>query len=99
VAFDDRLFLTAALRGDDNSAFGADFGLVTYPSISASWVVAEEPWFPQEAISSLRLRTAWGSSGLRPDFRDAITFFSPVSATVAGQDVPAFTIGGIGDPG
>jgi TonB-dependent starch-binding outer membrane protein SusC len=99
VSLNDRFFLTGALRGDDNSAFGADFGLVVYPSISASWVVAEEPWFPQtDVVSSLRLRAAAGSSGLRPSFRDAISFFSPVGATVAGNDVPAFTVGGIGDP-
>jgi TonB-dependent starch-binding outer membrane protein SusC len=97
--FQDRLFVTGALRGDDNSAFGADFGLVVYPSLSVSWVVGEEQWFPQEAfVSSMRLRGAFGSSGLRPSFRDAITFFTPVSATVGTSDVPAFTVGGIGDP-
>lgn len=100
VGFNDRIFVTGALRGDDNSAFGTDFGLVLYPSLSASWVIAEEPWFPQQdALSSLRLRAAVGSSGLRPTFRDAITFFTPVSAAVATGDVPAFTVGGIGDPG
>jgi TonB-dependent starch-binding outer membrane protein SusC len=99
LAFRDRVFVTGALRGDDNSAFGSDFGLITYPSVSASWVIAEEPWFPvQDAISSLRLRGAFGTSGLRPTFRDATTFFAPVSATVAATDVPAFTIGGVGDP-
>jgi TonB-dependent starch-binding outer membrane protein SusC len=97
--WNDRLFVTGAMRGDDNSAFGADFGLVVYPSVSASWVVAEEPWFPQtDALSSLRLRTAYGSSGLRPSFRDALTFYTPVGATVGGTDSPAFTPGGIGDP-
>jgi TonB-dependent starch-binding outer membrane protein SusC len=99
ISFRDRIFLTGALRGDDNSAFGSDFGLVLYPSVSASWVIGEEPWFPaQDAISSLRLRGAFGTSGLRPSFRDAITFFTPVAATVAGADAPAFTVGGIGDP-
>src|SRR5690606_4297857 len=59
VSFRDRVFVTAALRGDDNSAFGSDFGFIVYPSVGASWVVGEEPWFPQTAaISSLRLRGA-----------------------------------------
>ncbi len=97
--FDDRLFVTGALRGDDNSAFGADFGLVLYPSLSASWVIDEEPWFPQVAgISSLRLRAAFGQSGLRPGFRQALTYFSPVAVTVEGLDAPGFTLGGTGDP-
>jgi TonB-dependent starch-binding outer membrane protein SusC len=98
--FWDRLFLTGAIRGDDNSAFGADFGLIWYPSLSASWVVSEEPWFPQVGmLNSVRLRSAVGRSGLRPGFRQAITFFSPVAATVDARDAPAFTVGGVGDPG
>jgi TonB-dependent starch-binding outer membrane protein SusC len=98
--FWDRLFLTGAIRGDDNSAFGTNLGLVWYPSFSASWVVNEEPWFPEiGAVNSLRLRSAVGRSGLRPRFRDAITYYAPVGATVEGRDVPAFAVGGVGDPG
>ncbi|HET9441382.1 MAG TPA: SusC/RagA family TonB-linked outer membrane protein [Longimicrobiales bacterium] len=99
LGYKDRLFLTLAARGDDNSAFGADFGLVVYPSASASWVMSEEAWFPeQNVVNSFRVRTALGTSGLRPTFRDAISFFTPVSAAVNATDVPAFTVGGIGDP-
>jgi TonB-dependent starch-binding outer membrane protein SusC len=95
----DRIFLTGAVRGDDNSAFGSDFGLVLYPSLSASWVIGEEDWFPQlQAVSSLRLRASYGRSGLRPGFRQALTFLSPVAVAVEGVDAPGFTIGGAGDP-
>ncbi|HSL70341.1 MAG TPA: TonB-dependent receptor plug domain-containing protein, partial [Longimicrobiales bacterium] len=34
----DRLYLTAAIRGDQNSAFGDNIGFVVYPAFSASWV-------------------------------------------------------------
>jgi TonB-linked SusC/RagA family outer membrane protein len=98
VTINDRLYLTGALRADDNSAFGADFGLITYPSLSASWVVAEEPWFPEiTALSMLRLRGAVGQSGLRPGQNDAITFLSPVAVTEGTQSVPGFTVGGTGN--
>jgi TonB-dependent starch-binding outer membrane protein SusC len=97
--FDDRIFVTGALRGDDNSAFGADLGLIWYPSVSLSWVLSEQAWFPQsDLLNSVRLRSAYGRSGLRPGFRDAITFFTPVAATVDARDVPAFAVGGVGDP-
>ena len=94
----DRIFVAASLRGDDNSAFGADFGLVTYPSASLSWVVSEEPFFPTlPGLSSLRLRSAYGQSGLRPNFRQAITTLEPVSVTVAGNDVSAVTLSTTGN--
>jgi TonB-dependent starch-binding outer membrane protein SusC len=97
-ALNDRLFLTGALRGDDNSAFGTDFGFIVYPSLSASWVVAEEPWFPQvDFLSTLRLRASWGQAGLRPGFRTAETFLTPVAVTVNNVSVPGFTIGNIGN--
>jgi TonB-dependent starch-binding outer membrane protein SusC len=100
LAFDDRVFVTAALRGDDNSAFGADFGLIWYPSLSLSWVLSEEAWFPQtDLLNSVRLRAAYGRSGLRPGFRQALTFFTPVAATFEqGRDAPGFAVGGVGDP-
>ncbi|HET7275891.1 MAG TPA: SusC/RagA family TonB-linked outer membrane protein [Longimicrobiaceae bacterium] len=98
LAWNDRVFLAAAIRGDDNSAFGQDFGFIYYPSASLSWVVAEEPWFPEvNFLSTLRLRTAYGESGLRPDFRDAVTYFSPVAVTVNGEDVSAVTLGDTGN--
>jgi TonB-linked SusC/RagA family outer membrane protein len=99
-ALDDRLFVTAALRGDDNSAFGTDFGLIWYPSLSVSYVLSEEAWFPRtDLLNSFRLRGAYGRSGLRPGFRQALTFYTPVAATVEqSRDQPAFAVGGVGDP-
>ena len=94
VSWRDRLFATVALRGDDNSAFGQDFGYVNYPAASLSWVIGEESFFPQNRIlSALRVRAAYGESGQRPNFRDAAKFFSPVSVSVGDVDVPGVTIG------
>lgn len=97
-ALNDRIFIAGSLRGDDNSAFGTDFGFIYYPAASASWVVSEEPWFRKPAfLSNLRLRGAYGRSGLRPDFRDAATFFAPVSVTVAGAEQSAVTLSSTGN--
>lgn len=97
-ALRDRIFLTGAIRADDNSAFGEDFGVVTYPSASLSWIISEEDFFPQtEVLSSLRLRAAYGKSGLRPEFRDAVDFFNPAAVQVGGADVPGISIGGTGN--
>jgi TonB-linked SusC/RagA family outer membrane protein len=98
VGWRDRVFINAALRNDKNSAFGQNFGSITYPSYGASWVISEESFFPKtDILSSLRLRAADGKSGRQPNFRDAITFFNASTVTVASTDVPGIAIGGTGN--
>ena len=98
LAWRDRVFLAGAIRGDDNSSFGTDFGFITYPSASLSWVIGEEEWFPQMSfLSSFRVRTAWGTSGLRPDFRDAVTLFSPTTVATPSGDAPGITVNSTGN--
>jgi TonB-dependent starch-binding outer membrane protein SusC len=98
LAFQDRIFLSAALRNDKNSAFGQNFGSINYPSVTLSWVVNDESFFPkQNFLSSLRLRAANGRSGQKPNFRDAITFFNAQTVTVNNTDVPGVLVGGTGN--
>lgn len=99
LAWGDRLFLTGALRNDKNSAFGQNFGSITYPSVQASWVISDESFFPKtDFLSSLRLRAADGRSGRQPNFRDAETYFSAQTVNVNGADVPGIVVGGTGNP-
>jgi TonB-linked SusC/RagA family outer membrane protein len=99
MAWRDRVFLTAGIRTDKNSAFGANFARVYYPSMSASWVLSEEGFFPKVAsISSLRLRAAVGSAGQNPGYLAADQYYTPVSAIKGSKDVPAFTVGSAGNP-
>ncbi len=99
VGWRDRLFATAAVRTDNNSAFGENFGWIAYPAFSLSYVISEEPFFPEtSALSSLRLRAAYGQSGQRPNFRDAITFFNTQTITTGGTDFAGITVGGTGNP-
>jgi TonB-linked SusC/RagA family outer membrane protein len=95
----DRLYVTAALRGDRNSAFGTNLDWIWYPAVSGSYVVSEEGWFPeQDVVNSLRLRAAWGQSGLRPTFRQALQFFAGVTAAGVDGEQPGFVISGAGNP-
>ena len=81
MSLNDRIFLTAAVRGDDNSAFGANFDAAIYPKFSATWVISESPfWINRDLdryINSLRLRSAWGKAGRQPDTFAAVTLFAP----------------------
>jgi TonB-linked SusC/RagA family outer membrane protein len=104
LSWRERLFLTGAVRSDKNSAFGQDFKSVVYPAASLSWVVGEEGFFPkQDYVSSLRLRTAYGESGQRPNFRDAVRYLTPTAVSIRqgsseATNVPGFFIGGVGNP-
>ena len=67
VGWKNRLFVTGAMRFDDNSAFGDDFSWATYPKLSASWVMSEEPFFKWgSVVDELKLRGAWGRAGNAP---------------------------------
>ena len=100
IAINDRLFLSASVRMDDNSAFGGNIGNEIYPSGSVSWVMSDEPFFPETDgfLSSLRVRGAFGYSGNRPGFRDARSLFSPVTVTKDGGNLKAVTVSSTGNP-
>jgi outer membrane receptor protein involved in Fe transport len=98
VAFNDRLFLTAALRSDRNSAFGADFDRVFYPKLSASWVLSDEPFFPTPGfLTKFRLRAAYGASGVQPGTIDAVAFFSPTQVLGESGEVPGLVLTALGN--
>ncbi len=82
IGWNDRVFVTAAIRADDNSAFGSNFDAVIYPKLSGSWVVSEEPFWHVPWVNTFRLRAAWGASGQQPDAYSATRTY----ASVTGRD-------------
>lgn len=79
-----RLFVTGALRFDDNSAFGQNFNATVYPKSSVSWLLSEEPFYNLKAINTLRLRAAFGVSGQQPGTTDALRYYNAVGGKKAG---------------
>jgi TonB-dependent starch-binding outer membrane protein SusC len=86
VGVSDRYFLTLGLRMDGNSAFGENLGLQAYPKLSASYVVSDEPWWPQ-LLGQIKLRGAYGWAGRAPGAFDKIRTWSAVTF---GQTAQAF---------
>lgn len=87
LAFRDRVFVTAGLRSDRNSAFGADFGTVFYPKASLSWVLSDESFLPDASwLDELRLRAAYGASGVQPGTTDAAPYFSATAVRLDAAD-------------
>jgi TonB-linked SusC/RagA family outer membrane protein len=97
-AYQERLYLTAALRGDDNSAFGQDFSAAYYPKIGVSYVISDESYFPTVPwLSNLRLRGAVGASGQQPGSTDALAFYAPTTASLDGVDKAAIIFSSAGN--
>lgn len=99
VAWQDKLFVTGALRTDRNSAFGRDFSAVYYPKLSVSYVISNEAWFPQPVwLNQFRLRSAYGSSGRQPDPNDAAQFFSTITTRLDAAESPGIVFNALGNP-
>ncbi|TYA74528.1 TonB-dependent receptor [Seonamhaeicola marinus] len=59
-----KYLITANLRFDASSRFGANNKWGTFPSVSAGWNIHKEDFFPEEGVvNSLKLRGGWGQVG------------------------------------
>lgn len=97
---DQRLYVTGALRYDQNSAFGRQNRSARYPKVSASWVALENGGGRMRLlgwIDELRLRSAFGVSGQQPGPTDALRYLSPITTSILGGDQPAVTLAGLGN--
>ncbi|MHB1329436.1 MAG: TonB-dependent receptor domain-containing protein, partial [Gemmatimonadales bacterium] len=94
IAINDRLFLTGAVRSDRNSAFGADFKTAFYPKFSASWVVSEGRG---KLLDQLRLRMAYGASGVQPSTTAAVQFYSPLTYVGESGEAPGLVADALGN--
>jgi len=90
LSWKDRIFLTPALRLDDNSAFGSELGLKAYPQVQFSWILSDEAWFPT-VFEQFKLRAAWGQSGKQPGTDDALALLNTIQVARNGQDVLGVT--------
>jgi outer membrane receptor protein involved in Fe transport len=93
LGYRDRYFVTAGARVDGSSAFGQDFGLEVYPKVSASYVISDEPFWP-EALGTVKLRGAYGFAGRAPGAFDAVRTWSPSSY----RGLTAFSPSNVGNP-
>ncbi len=87
AVLNDRLFVTGAVREDAGSGFGSQYKAALYPKAGVSWIVVPE------GRNLLRLRTAYGQSGVQPRPGAALNLFLPGVAVRNGTLVGGDTIG------
>jgi TonB-dependent starch-binding outer membrane protein SusC len=102
LGWNDRLFVTGALRADDHSSFGSNFDWIVYPKLGASWVLSEEPsvsrFVDAARINSLKLRTAWGRAGRAPAPYSATRTYTVDRVTLGGGTASALRVLSYGNP-
>lgn len=98
VSVNEYVFATGGIRVDDNSAFGENQGAIWSPSLNASAVLSDMPFWSWETMNRFRLRFAWGTAAQAPaPFAHARTF-RPVRLERQGQQVTGFTASDPGNP-
>ena len=81
--FKDKYLLTATVRIDGSSKFGANNKYGVFPSFSAGWRISEEEFMKSTPFSDLKLRAGWGQTGNQeiPSKITQALFTSSVSGT------------------
>lgn len=64
VNFSDRFLVTATLRADGSTKFGANNKYGLFPSFAGAWVLSEESFLAgANTLNNLKLRVGWGRTG------------------------------------
>lgn len=62
-SFADKYMLTATLRADGSSKFGANNKYGYFPSFAAGWNITNEDFMANSNLTNLKLRASWGQTG------------------------------------
>jgi len=62
-SFDGKYLLTATMRADGSSKFGANNKYGYFPSFAAGWNISREAFMSGSAFDNLKLRASWGKTG------------------------------------
>jgi len=102
IGWRERLYLTGAVRADDNSSFGTNFDVIVYPKVSVSYILSEEPaaksFTDALRLNSLKLRGAWGQAGRAPTAYSAPQTYTVDRVTLGAATGSAARTSSYGNP-
>ncbi len=62
-SYKGRYLITASMRADGSSRFGADNKWGYFPSVAGAWRITEEDFWGDNSVSNLKIRGSWGKTG------------------------------------
>ncbi len=89
IGLADRLFVTGALRVDAGSGFGRAYSTAVYPKASISWLALST------GPTTLRLRGAFGESGIQPPNGTALQLYAPTTVALDGAVTTSVAIANV----
>jgi hypothetical protein len=92
LGFSERLFLIGAVRLDAGSGFGYSYQSAVYPKASISWLAVDQ------GPTTVRLRGAFGASGVQPHNGAALQLYAPATSWSHGAPTSGVTLTGPGNP-
>jgi len=101
-SYRDRYLITASIRADGSSKFGANDRWGYFPSVGVGWVISEEGFMADQNIfDNLKLRGSWGKIGnssipantsvLRVSQPEAFTYVGGNGVTLPGASINTIT--------
>jgi TonB-linked SusC/RagA family outer membrane protein len=94
----DYVFVTGAVRIDDNSSLGDRADAIWSPSANISAVVSDMPFWAIRQVNDLRLRFAWGKASQSPGQYQADRTFQTAPVLINGVLVTGITPQNPGNP-
>ncbi|HND90090.1 MAG TPA: TonB-dependent receptor, partial [Saprospiraceae bacterium] len=79
--YEGKYLLSALLRADGSSRFGANNRYGYFPSVSAGWVMSREDFWRSNLVNFLKIRASWGQNG-----NDNIGNYSFTTVVYSGQN-------------
>jgi TonB-linked SusC/RagA family outer membrane protein len=89
LGLSDRLFVDGAVRIDAASGFGSNYAVAVYPKASISWLAL------QSAQTTVRVRAAFGESGVQPPNGSALQLYAPTVDIAGGVEIPTVQISNV----
>ena len=99
--YEEKYLLSASIRRDASSKFGANNRWGTFPSVSVGWNIAKEAFLSNvPSISNLKIRASWGKAGNDkiPDYAYSSTLTSNMYYVIDNKPVGGTTPGGAANP-
>ncbi len=88
-SYADKYLLTATMRADGSSKFGANNKYGYFPSVALGWNISKEDFMAQSTVfNNLKLRVSWGQTGNQEGIDNKVSLASYVDSKADNDTYP-----------